>query len=241
MALEHVAERAGGDAHAGVAVGVDDVGGRGEDDVDPVRAADLHVGVEGARVAREVFLGPNCSGLRKIVTMTWSAVGGPADEAGVPVVQGAHRHDDGDVTARQASRAAAAPRGCGRRRGRRWPAGHSRLLVLSARVSRRGSADAGRNRRCRAHAGRGAPSGHVGPPDLGREPVELGRWSSTVPTSPRATGPVRAASPRRRALSRRRHERPRTRRGSTPALARICIASLDRVTRWLRRAPGPAW
>ena len=33
--LEDLAERAGGDAHAGVAVGVDDVGRRREDDVDP--------------------------------------------------------------------------------------------------------------------------------------------------------------------------------------------------------------
>ena len=35
------------------------------------RRADGEVGVEGARVAREVPLGPNCRGLRKIVTTTW--------------------------------------------------------------------------------------------------------------------------------------------------------------------------
>ena len=99
LPLEHVAERPGGDAHAGVAVGIDDVRRRREDEVDAGSRADGEVGVEGARVAREVLLGPELQGVEEdrhddVAVGLASLV----DEGRVTLVQGAHRHDDGDVT-----------------------------------------------------------------------------------------------------------------------------------------------
>jgi hypothetical protein len=46
-----------------------------EDQLDTLVAADLQVRLQGARIAREVSLGPNCRGLTKIDTATTPAPG----------------------------------------------------------------------------------------------------------------------------------------------------------------------
>ena len=153
LALEHVAERAGGDAHARVALGVDDVGGRREDEVDASGRADLEVGVEGARVAREVLLGPE---LERVEEDRHDDVAvrlaGLVDQRRVPLVQGAHRHDDGDVAVverrpglAQLLAGAGDDRGDGRRRGWRGGVGHG-WSSSCASSSSSGSASAARRR-----------------------------------------------------------------------------------------------
>ena len=99
LPLEQVPERPGGDAHPGVPLGVDDVGRGCEDEVHPFAGADLEVVVEGPRVLRQVLLGPE---LERVEEDRHEHVLGPlaggADEPRVALVEGAHGHDDGDVT-----------------------------------------------------------------------------------------------------------------------------------------------
>lgn len=153
LALQDGAERAGRDAHAGVAVGVDDVRGRREHDVDAGIGADGHVGVEGPRIAGEVFLGSELERIEEDRDDDVVVLGpSPAHELGVPVVQGAHGHDDGDISAGEGlprgpqlvAGAGHDRAGCGARRVVVDRAAHSGLLV--ARVSSRDSACAGRSR-----------------------------------------------------------------------------------------------
>ena len=123
-----------------------------------------------------------------------------------------------------------------RRRARRRPGRHRAVRSLSApgaaRMSSSGSAADGRQAPLAERALGGGPGQrHVGRPDRrarsGRELAQV--VAATVPASPRATGPVRAASPRRRALSSAaRSSGPRTRRGSaTPAARSSSIACGD--------------
>ena len=64
----------------------------------PAPATDLHVGVEGPRVARQVLARPE---LQRVEEDRDDDVGGPLpgrlDEGRVALVQGAHRHDHRDV------------------------------------------------------------------------------------------------------------------------------------------------
>ena len=190
----------------------------------PAGAADRHVVVEGPRVAREVLLGPE---LERVEEDRHDDVGMPlprrVDEPCVSVVQGTHRHDDGDVPAGQplAGRPAARA-GSGRpwewwvRRSRRgapvWWLRRSRGLGWGfgpagwPRVGEGREEGLGGARTEPAaveRPGRGGPGERdVGGPDLGREAAPVGAGArSPFPTSPRATGPVSAASPSRRALS----------------------------------------
>ena len=131
LALEDVAERAGRDPDARVAVLVDDVGGRGEDEVDARGRADLQVGVEGARVAREVLAWAELQRVEEDRDDdVCGALASGADQGRVPVVQRAHGHDDGDVAVvEQAAGRRAARHGCGRRRVRRWAAPRAGAVV----------------------------------------------------------------------------------------------------------------
>ena len=72
-AFEDVTEATGVHRDRGLSVGVDHVGRGREDQLDPFSLAQHEVGVEGARVAAEVFPAANCSGFKKIVTTTLSA------------------------------------------------------------------------------------------------------------------------------------------------------------------------
>ncbi len=128
-----------------------------------------------------------------------------ADQLGVPLVQRAHRHHDGDAAGlaqRPRGRPASSPRVCATTGRSSVAVGHSVLLRSAQHVQQRLGAVRRQPARRRAPARRSPGRARRRP--AGR-PASRSRSSrrcaATVPASPRATGPVRAASPRRSALS----------------------------------------
>ena len=112
---------------------------------------------------------------------------------------------------------------------------------LSAPGRRGRRAGARRRRRRSRPLSRARSGGGAGQRDVGRLRISgesrssSRRCAATVPASPRATGPVRAASPERRALSsaaRQQRARGPGRGSSTPACAAPACACATSVTRW---------
>jgi hypothetical protein len=100
LPLEHVAERAGIHPDGGVAVRVHLVGGGCEDQVDALALAELQVGVEGARVPRQVFARPE---LQRVEEQRHDDDGrtlaGLPHQGRVPLVQRPESHDHRDIAA----------------------------------------------------------------------------------------------------------------------------------------------
>src|SRR5665647_405500 len=162
LPLQHVPERTRRDPNPRVAVGVDDIGCRQEDEVDTFARADLQVGIDHAGVAREVLTRAELQRVEKDRHNDVPLVRPcPADQRRVSFMERAHRHDHTDAAIAE----------------------------------------------------------------------------------PRATGPVRAPSPSRRALSSAAFNRgAMSRWGScTPAELTTCIDCATSVTRWLAPWEGPAW
>ena len=192
---------------------------------------------------------------------------GPADQGGVPVMQGTHRHDDGDVAVVEGSRASRsssrvrATTGAAGVAGAAGAAGATPAETVGVGTGPGGSvvtncpsssasssssasaADALRRPLSRAAARwpgrvRGRSAGCPGPP-RGAAPRARQRYRA----SPRATGPVSARSPCWSVLaSAADRSGSSTRDGSSmPASRSSSMAWLTRVTRWLAPCARAAW
>src|SRR3954447_5521763 len=238
FALEPVAQRSRGDPHLGLTIRVDDVRGRGEDNVDLLARAEREVGVEGARIAVEVLPRRELQGVEEDRDDHGVAAcaRGP-DQLTVPFVQRTHGHDDRDLALQgitQAGQLDAVARHGWWHGHRRHPSAartSSSDSALSAASSPAANARSAVNRDMATYAARTCGA------------VKDERCARTVPASPRATGPVRAASPRRSALSSAAPSNgPSIRVGcSTPTSLRRSAAWATSVTRLLAPNARAAW
>src|SRR3954451_137616 len=238
FALEPVAQRSRGDPHLGLTIRVDDVRGRGEDHVDLLARAECKVGVEGARIAVEVLPRRELQGVEEDRDDHGVAAcaRGP-DQLTVPFVQRTHGHDDRYLTLQgitQAGQLDAVARPGGSHGHRRPPPAartSSSDSALSAASSPAANARSAVNRDMATYAARTCGA------------VKDERCARTVPASPRATGPVRAASPWRSALSSAAPSSgPSIRRGSSmPAATSRSAATLTTVTRLFAPNASAAW
>src|SRR6185312_15788861 len=212
---------------------------RREDEVGAGPPAHLQVGVEGARIAVEVLVRPELQRIHE--DRHQYVVGllpGGAQQRLVAGVQGAHGHHHADGALQRRPGLGQ----LGARVDKLRHAATSRLVPASTPSS--GWASTGRRRPAAIarSAVRRASARYAGT-DSGAVAASRARCRSTVPASPRDTGPVSASSPRRNAFSRAARSRgASTFSGrATPASRSRSVASFTRVTRWFAPCASAAW